>query len=67
MIETEMTFDLAINRVLEQVGTTVKLKIINPLYGAIFKKTGISVSFTAFERQVDENCARIRDFVNAYV
>ena len=50
MVETEMTFDLAIDRVMEQVGTTLKLKLTNPLYFAIYNKTGISVSFSAYER-----------------
>lgn len=67
MVETEMTFDFAIDRVMEQVGTTLKHKLTNPLYSAIYNRTGISVSFSAYERQVDENCARMRAFVNAYV
>ena len=67
MVETEMTFDFAIDRVLEQVGSTIKLKLTNPLYRAIYNKTGISVSFSKYERQVDENCRRMRIFVNRYV
>ena len=45
----------------------MRIKLSNPLYHAIFTATGVSVSFTAYERKVDENCARMRSFVRDYV
>ena len=67
MVETEMTFAEAIDRVYEQVGSTIKLKVSNPIYRSIYFRTGISLSFSAYERQVDDNCRRMRAFIGDYV
>ena len=62
-----MTFLEAIEQVVEQVACNVSPKMGNPLYRFIYSVSGKSVSFSSHERQVDENCRRLRAFVGDYV
>ena len=65
---TEMSFGDALTEVGNQVvRISLKLKLSNPIYGAIYARTGVSVSFRKVERTIDENCSRIRSFVADYV
>ena len=46
---------------------SLKLKVSNPLYRAILTATDKSVSFTSIERQIDDNCQRLRAFIHKYI
>jgi hypothetical protein len=65
--EKEMTFGEAFNMGVMQVWSTVRLKGSNILYRSIYAATGISISFSRYERQVDENSARLRAFTRNYI
>lgn len=68
MVLTKMTFGEAVFQVGEQMFTIyLKMKIGNPLWRAIYAQFGLSVSFTSTERTIDENCRRMRVFVNDYI
>jgi len=60
-------FAEAVGLVGSSVFQTAKFKQVNPLWSFIYHRTGISVPFTAFERQVNENCRRMREFTRQYV
>ena len=65
---TKMKFGEALEAVGAQiVVVSVGLKLGNPLYRVIFSTTGKSVSLTKVERQIDENCRRIRAFIAEYI
>jgi len=65
---TKMPFGKALREVGSQLLTiTLKLKVSNPLYRAIYSTTGKSVSFSKAERTIDQNCIWMREFVGKYI
>lgn len=65
---TQMTFGEALTEVGNQILTiSLKLKVSNPVYAAIYARTGVSVSFRKVERLIDENCRILRSLVADYV
>mmetsp|Transcript_1822 Transcript_1822/g.2627 ORF Transcript_1822/g.2627 Transcript_1822/m.2627 type:complete len:92 (+) Transcript_1822:728-1003(+) len=65
---TKMPFGKALREVGSQLLTiTMKLKVSNPLYRAIYSTTGKSVSFSKAERTIDQNCIWMREFVGKYI
>ena len=67
MVERELPIYQAIEKVGEQLFSCLKLRVSNPVYKAIWATAKVSVSFTAYERKVDENCARLRAYVHGYI
>ena len=62
-----MTFGEGFDLVVMQVWSTVRLKGSNIFYRSIYATTGLSISFSNYERQVDENSARMRAFIRNYI
>lgn len=67
MVEKVMPFEKAINLIFDQALETISYKSFNFLFRAIYALTGVSISFSAFERQVDQNFATVRAFIRSYV
>lgn len=68
MVLKTIEFGQAIRLIGDAVTTiSLKLKVTNPLYRIIYGTTGKSVSFSSIEKQIDENCTRMRTFMNKYL
>lgn len=67
MPEKEVTFGDAIALIFKQLTPTIKMKAANVLYRLIYKLTGKSMEFTRYEREVEENCLRLRSFIRDYI
>ena len=67
MVEKELTLVECFDEIFDQLMTGIIPKLINPLYRFIFEATGKSVSFTAYERVVDQNCRVLRGYIHDYI
>ena len=67
LYKKEVSLDDAIDQSLKLLLKTIFIKLRNPLYGLIYKWFGVSVEFSSFERQVEENCLLLRAYMLEYV
>jgi len=67
MSAKEVTFGDAIQLIFKQLTPTVRMKAANVLYRVIYKLTGKSMEFTRYEREVEQNCLRLRSFIRDYI
>ena len=67
MVEKEMIFGESITHTFRVLGETISLKASNIFYRATYAVTGKSVEFTQFEKDVEQNCIRLRAFIRKYV
>ena len=66
MVERTIGFGPALMESNRQINR-VFLKRANPVYKTITELTGTCPSLTAFDREFDETCARLRKFILNYV